>query len=83
MNTVKRILDLLEDKEIISVPSIAESTLTIDTPKDMRDNVVFEMISTERKYVQDLEALQVITIISSCWTHTQTVTDYYYSCRNT
>ncbi|CAO3657680.1 unnamed protein product [Mucor hiemalis] len=58
VNTVKRILDLLEDKEIISVPSIAESTLTIDTPKDMRDNVVFEMISTERKYVQDLEALQ-------------------------
>lgn len=56
---MKRILDLLEDKEIISVPSIAESTLTIDTPKDMRDNVVFEMISTERKYVQDLEALQV------------------------
>jgi hypothetical protein len=25
----------------------------------MRDNVVFELLSTERKYVQDLEALQV------------------------
>lgn len=33
--------------------------LTTDSPKDMRDNVVFELLSTERKYVQDLEALQV------------------------
>ncbi len=59
MNTVKRILDLLEENETISVKSITESALTIDSPKDMRDNVVFEMVSTERKYVQDLEALQV------------------------
>jgi hypothetical protein len=28
----------------------------------MRENVVFELLSTERKYVQDLEALQVIIL---------------------
>lgn len=56
---MKRILDLLEEKGTISVKSITESALTFDSPKDMRDNVVFEMVSTERKYVQDLEALQV------------------------
>ncbi|KAI7894005.1 uncharacterized protein EV154DRAFT_499888 [Mucor mucedo] len=58
VNTVKRILDLLEEKGTISVKSIKESALTTDSPKDMRDNVVFELLSTERKYVQDLEGLQ-------------------------
>ena len=56
---MKRILDLLEENGTISVKSISESNLTKDSPKDMRDNVVFEMVSTERKYVQDLEGLQV------------------------
>jgi hypothetical protein len=28
-------------------------------PKDIRDQVVLELLSTERKYVQDLETLQV------------------------
>lgn len=59
MNTVKRILDLLEEKGTISVKSIKESALSTDSPKDMRDNVVYELLSTERKYVQDLEGLQV------------------------
>ncbi|KAI8375671.1 hypothetical protein EDC96DRAFT_303477 [Choanephora cucurbitarum] len=57
VNTVKRVLDLLEQKEIIEVIS-QESGNTSDSPKGMRDNVVFELLSTERKYVQDLEALQ-------------------------
>ncbi|KAI8972156.1 hypothetical protein BDB01DRAFT_900585 [Pilobolus umbonatus] len=56
VNTVKRILDLLEEKGIISVKSLDEACM--NQPKDMRDNVVFELLSTERKYVQDLEALQ-------------------------
>ncbi|KAI8382422.1 hypothetical protein BD560DRAFT_365030 [Blakeslea trispora] len=57
VNTVKRVLDILEEKEIIEVIS-QESGNTSDSPKGMRDNVVFELLSTERKYVQDLEALQ-------------------------
>lgn len=51
---------MLEENGAISVKSITESALTSESPKDMRDNVVFELLSTERKYVQDLEALQVI-----------------------
>ncbi|GAN10188.1 conserved hypothetical protein [Mucor ambiguus] len=59
VNTVKRILDLLEEQGIIHVDTLTESTcLTFESPKDMRDNVVFELLSTERKYVQDLESLQ-------------------------
>jgi hypothetical protein len=58
VNTVKRILDLLEQEGIISVTSLEIND--VNTPKDMRGNVVFELLSTERKYVQDLEALQVI-----------------------
>lgn len=50
---------MLEEKGTISVNSLTESALTTDSPKDMRDNVVFELLSTERKYVQDLEGLQV------------------------
>ncbi|RCI03698.1 hypothetical protein CU098_002880, partial [Rhizopus stolonifer] len=57
VNTVKRILDMLEEQGIIEVISV-QSGLTSDSPKGMRDNVVFELLSTERKYVQDLEALQ-------------------------
>lgn len=64
MNTVKRILDLLEEQGIIHVDTLTESTcLTFESPKDMRDNVVFELLSTERKYVQDLESLQVRCIL--------------------
>lgn len=59
VNTVRRILDMLEENGTISVQSMKESALTTDSPKDMRDNVVFELLSTERKYVQDLEGLQV------------------------
>lgn len=41
----------------------------------MRDNVVFELLSTERKYVQDLEALQVsIYGITTVYMHTQSKT---------
>ncbi|GAA5810275.1 hypothetical protein MFLAVUS_003695 [Mucor flavus] len=58
VNTVRRILDMLEENGTISVQSMKESALTTDSPKDMRDNVVFELLSTERKYVQDLEGLQ-------------------------
>lgn len=64
-------MDLLEEQGIIHVDTLTESTcLTIESPKDMRDNVVFELLSTERKYVQDLETLQVgysrPTFLSSC-----------------
>jgi cell division control protein 24 len=48
----------LDDRGIITVKSMDE--ITDDGPKDTRDKVVLELLETERKYVQDLETLQVI-----------------------
>ncbi|KAI8373049.1 uncharacterized protein BYT42DRAFT_616235 [Radiomyces spectabilis] len=57
VNTLKRILDLLEHEGIISIRSSNRNS-DPNAPKDKRDKVVFEFLETERKYVQDLEALQ-------------------------
>ncbi|KAI8981878.1 hypothetical protein BDF20DRAFT_863738 [Mycotypha africana] len=50
----------MEEKGIIHVESLSEEDVLTNpaTPKDLRDNVVYELVSTERKYVQDLESLQ-------------------------
>ncbi|CAO3698705.1 unnamed protein product [Rhizopus stolonifer] len=58
VNTLKRILELLKEQGIIPEQALTEIETSHDSPKDMRDNVVYELVSTERKYVQDLEALQ-------------------------
>ncbi|KAI9301382.1 hypothetical protein BJ944DRAFT_243327 [Cunninghamella echinulata] len=59
VNTVNRILNLLEDKGIISSESSTSNRHSNPmVPKNMRDQVVLELLSTERKYVQDLETLQ-------------------------
>ncbi|KAG0759353.1 hypothetical protein G6F57_009267 [Rhizopus arrhizus] len=59
VNTVKCILELLKEQGTIPEHALTEiETSNNDSPKDMRDNVVYELLSTERKYVQDLEALQ-------------------------
>ncbi|KAF7727379.1 hypothetical protein EC973_007622 [Apophysomyces ossiformis] len=57
VNTVKRILDLLEQEGTISICSSNRDS-DPNAPKDTRDKVVFEFLETERKYVQDLETLQ-------------------------
>jgi cell division control protein 24 len=49
----------LEDKGLISSKSAGLDSCPMATPKDIRDKVVLELLSTERKYVQDLETLQV------------------------
>ncbi|SAM00119.1 hypothetical protein [Absidia glauca] len=59
VNTVHKILQLLEDKGLISSPSsYCPSSASSSLAKDTRDQVVLELLSTERKYVQDLEILQ-------------------------
>ncbi|ORZ15329.1 hypothetical protein BCR42DRAFT_51753 [Absidia repens] len=58
VNTVLKILQLLEDKGIISSQCASRDSCPMVPPKDIRDQVVFELLSTERKYVQDLETLQ-------------------------
>ncbi|KAI8340002.1 hypothetical protein BC941DRAFT_419159 [Chlamydoabsidia padenii] len=58
VNTVHKLLQLLEDKGLISSPCTNQEACLSTTPKDIRDQVVLELLSTERKYVQDLETLQ-------------------------
>ncbi|CAO3595668.1 unnamed protein product [Absidia cylindrospora] len=58
VNTVYKLLQLLEDKGLISTPCTSRDSCPMATPKGIRDQVVFELLSTERKYVQDLETLQ-------------------------
>ncbi|ORZ17649.1 hypothetical protein BCR42DRAFT_325229 [Absidia repens] len=57
VNTIQKILNILDDRGIITVKSMDETTDT-DGPKDTRDKVVLELLETERKYVQDMETLQ-------------------------
>ncbi|OAD69987.1 hypothetical protein PHYBLDRAFT_96834, partial [Phycomyces blakesleeanus NRRL 1555(-)] len=58
VDTLKRILDLLEDQGIISIHTATNRNSDPNAPKNMRDKVVVEFLETERKYVQDLETLQ-------------------------
>ncbi|KAI9302579.1 Dbl homology domain-containing protein, partial [Cunninghamella echinulata] len=57
VNTIQKILNILDERGIITVKSIDENA-DADGPKDTRDKVVLELLETERKYVHDLEALQ-------------------------
>jgi cell division control protein 24 len=51
----------LEEKGIISTSDSANRN-SLNAPKDTRDKVVHELLETERKYVQDLEILQVVNL---------------------
>ncbi|KAI8369846.1 hypothetical protein EDC96DRAFT_552549 [Choanephora cucurbitarum] len=66
VNTVNKLLKLLEERGIISVQSSRRNSdndhqkmdLSNNVPKNTRDKVVMELLETERKYVQDMEILQ-------------------------
>ncbi|KAI7853674.1 hypothetical protein BDC45DRAFT_570044 [Circinella umbellata] len=59
VNTVRKILELLEINGIISIKKhLHRRHSSTSTPKDTRSKVVIELLETERKYVQDLESLQ-------------------------
>ncbi|KAG2216464.1 hypothetical protein INT45_006535 [Circinella minor] len=59
VNTVRKILELLEINGIISIKKhLHRRHSSTNTPKDTRSKVVIELLETERKYVQDLESLQ-------------------------
>ncbi|KAI8371750.1 uncharacterized protein BYT42DRAFT_595148 [Radiomyces spectabilis] len=57
VNTISKILQLLEDRGVISVRSSNRNS-DPNAPKNMRDQVVLELLSTERKYVEDMQTLQ-------------------------
>ncbi|RUS20845.1 Dbl homology domain-containing protein, partial [Jimgerdemannia flammicorona] len=58
VKTVSTILDRLEEKGIITVRSSNRNS-DPNAPKNTRDKVVMELLETERKYVADMERLQV------------------------
>jgi len=49
---------MMEQENIIKVQS-PKRISDPNTPKDIRAKIVNELVETERKFVQDLEALQV------------------------
>ncbi|KAI9357532.1 hypothetical protein BD770DRAFT_321889 [Pilaira anomala] len=57
VNTINKLLQLLEDRGIITVRSTNRNS-DPNAPRNTRDKVVFELLETERKYVNDMEILQ-------------------------
>ncbi|KAI9821349.1 MAG: hypothetical protein M1826_000720 [Phylliscum demangeonii] len=57
---VNRVLDLLQERDLLLQPEIDHAVTAPEANKKRthRDYVVAELVDTERKYVQDLEALQ-------------------------
>jgi cell division control protein 24 len=54
----------LDDRGVITVKSLDDDDAAdANGPKDTRDKVVLELLETERKYVQDMETLQVKPLI--------------------
>ncbi|KAG1051761.1 hypothetical protein G6F43_006051 [Rhizopus delemar] len=58
VNSIDIILQLLEEKGVITSEGFKNNRNSFNEPKDTRDKVVLELLETERKYVQDLELLQ-------------------------
>lgn len=61
VNTINKLLQLLENRGIITVRSSnrnSDPNSDPNAPKNTRDKVVMELLETERKYVQDMEILQ-------------------------
>lgn len=66
MRTVNTLLDQLQDHGLVSVPgtpSAPPATMTVPCVRfaldDEREIIIREMLETERKYVRDLEVLEV------------------------
>ncbi|KAI9316775.1 hypothetical protein BX666DRAFT_1946753 [Dichotomocladium elegans] len=57
VNTVEKLIHLLEKDGVIAIRSSNRNS-DPSAPKDTRDQVVLEILNSERKYVQDLEVLQ-------------------------
>ena len=60
INTVTKLLDRLEEEGVLlAAPEVAPEPAAPKGPTDDRTMVVREILDSERKYVQDLEVLQV------------------------
>ncbi|CAJ0871686.1 6831_t:CDS:10 [Entrophospora sp. SA101] len=70
INTVKLVIDKIEEKGLLNMSkrhTLRNSDPT--KPTDNRARVVHELLETERKYVQDMEALQIKDIVSADTIH--------------
>lgn len=65
INTVTKLLQKLEDAGVLE-PAAAPDPVAPSAPRDERSMVVKEILDSERKYVQDLEVLQVRPTTSRC-----------------
>ncbi|SPO36813.1 related to CDC24 - GTP/GDP exchange factor for Cdc42p [Pseudozyma flocculosa] len=58
VRTINRLLDVFEERGLLIENKRATEHDDLETPSDDRAKVVRELLTTERKYVQDLEVLQ-------------------------
>ena len=63
INTVTKLLDRLEEQGVLEAAPEVSPDLAPAGPSDLRTKVVDEILSGERKYVQDLEVLQVSPVV--------------------
>ncbi|KAN0065399.1 Guanine nucleotide exchange factor for Cdc42p [Thecaphora frezii] len=58
VRTINRLLDVMEERGLLVENKRRTEQDDLETPSDDRAKVVRELLTTERKYVQDLEVLQ-------------------------
>ncbi|EST05946.1 CDC24 calponin [Kalmanozyma brasiliensis GHG001] len=58
VRTINRLLDVFEERGLLIETNRKSDNDDLDTPSDDRAKVIRELLTTERKYVQDLEVMQ-------------------------
>lgn len=74
VRTINRLLDVFEERGLLIENKRKAEDDALENPSDDRAKVIRELLTTERKYVHDLEVLQV----SNSYLHTRNleVLDY-------
>ncbi|KAJ2522083.1 Guanine nucleotide exchange factor for Cdc42p [Coemansia sp. RSA 1939] len=68
LKTIEIVVDTIQSRGLLDISSLVEkpsakfAEAQLGPPQDNRDRVVKEFVETERRYVQDLELLQVSTM---------------------
>lgn len=58
VRTINRLLDVFEERGLLIETNRKSDTEDLEHPSDDRTKVIRELLTTERKYVQDLEVMQ-------------------------
>lgn len=59
MRTINKLLDIFQARGLLTESGRVADSDELEKPADDRARVVRELLDTERKYVQDLEVMQV------------------------